>query len=232
MRKEFVVLLVGLGLGLLIYFGYAYYESTSIVHEGPVHEDPSTQDLIAQAQAKIARKFKDQLETMEDIVRNTNSENRRLTRDLRKTEILLETFQAKLDKSKELSKLQDAAALEVQWTGKALADIPIEAPPHTEARVQAAVLKLKQTDNCNIVFAMFSVGPRERKVYPHQLYTPESVQMMHPDCPIVLLTDAVSDTTMWEELGSEVSVRRLDPARTSQLHNTSELMLFRHIMEL
>jgi hypothetical protein len=47
-----------------------------------------------------------------------------------------------------------------------------------------------------------------------------------------LLTDAVSDTSVWEELGSEVTVRRLDSARTSQLHNTSELMLFRHIMEL
>ena len=68
-----------------------------------------------------------------------------------------------LDKSKELSKLQDAAALELQWPDKALADHPIEAPPHTEARVKAAVMKLKQTDNCNIVFAMFSVGPRERK---------------------------------------------------------------------
>jgi hypothetical protein len=44
----------------------------------------------------LPSQFKDQLETMEDIVRNTNSENRRLTKDLRKNEILLETFQAKV----------------------------------------------------------------------------------------------------------------------------------------
>lgn len=47
----------------------------------------------------------------------------------------------------------------------------------------------------------------------------------------MILSDSVSDTAAWEALGEEVSVRRLDPARTAQMRATSEMMLFRHIME-
>eukprot|EP00240_Pyramimonas_obovata_P015684 CAMPEP_0118929522 /NCGR_PEP_ID=MMETSP1169-20130426/6501_1 /TAXON_ID=36882 /ORGANISM="Pyramimonas obovata, Strain CCMP722" /LENGTH=278 /DNA_ID=CAMNT_0006871729 /DNA_START=184 /DNA_END=1016 /DNA_ORIENTATION=+ len=255
------IILAGIGLGLVFFLGIEYESIFGLLE---THRGPPPAELVKRGEAKSARKFQERLESMEDLVRNTQTENRRLTKLLRQSRIKLEAVQAKVVKGKASTGLQSTESPAVistespaamHWPGAPESEpsqaeaVDLQAPqgasdPEASQAVEPAeggepqdpASRLQQAiatfEKCNIIFAMFSVIPGGRKVLPHQLYTPESVQMMHPGCPIVLLTDATSDTSSWTDLGEEVTVRRLDPFRSQQMHNTSELMLFRHLMEL